>query len=134
MIAEEPRIYVKADGDSPKMHVGRIERDSQRQEALGNLDLFPGNVLFLSPYSANRLKMTSQDGGICVRAGVRFGEIFRALLKNWVKLDEIVTIEGVFEFNDESDDTSMSMKVHKFHLVLIAALDDALSEYTSEMH
>jgi len=133
MIAEEPRIYVKADGASAKMHVGRIESDSERQEALGNLDLFPGNVLFLSPFSANRLKMTAQDGGIRVRAGVRFGKVFQDLLKSWDKLDEIVTIKDIFEFNDESDDTSMSMKVHKFHLALIAALDDALSEYTSEM-
>ena len=86
--------------------------------------------------------MTASAEGIQRLEEIKFGQVnangtlreclFKKHLKFWGDSEEkYVTLKDVMNFIDGTDNTKMSLRVHKFHFVLIAAMDAALREYIS---
>ena len=148
MLMDEPRIWTPVDGVAPKMHISKLSNrysHSTYYQLLVNANLvdFPGNILFVSPFTSHRMSMTASGEGIQRLDDVKFGQInangslkdclFKTHLKSWDDNEQkYVTLKDVMNFNDGTDSTKMSLKVHKFHFVLIAAMDAALREYISD--
>jgi hypothetical protein len=147
MMMDEPRIWTPVDGVAPKMHISRLHRaELEYKRLLEKAELwdFPGNILFVSPFTAHRMSMTANPEGIQKVSGERFGAVFiqnrelreclfKTRLKSWGDdSEEYVTLKDVMEFNDDSTRQKMSLKVHKFHFVLIAAMDAAVRQHISE--
>jgi len=147
MLMDEPRIWTPVDGVAPKMHISRLHgAEREYKLLLEEADLwdFPGNILFVSPFTAHRMSMTANPEGIQKVSGERFGAVFsgnrelreclfKIRLESWGDdSEEYVTLKDVMEFNDDSSRQKMSLKVHKFHFMLIAAMDAAVREHISE--
>ena len=75
--------------------------------------------------------MTSSAGGLRISNGLSFHSKYRDALRNWDDQDDLLTIPAAITSNSEDDDMELSIKVYKFHLILMAALDDALTEHES---
>ena len=146
MLMDEPRIWTPVDGVAPKMHISKLNNRNSgtAYELLKNADLvdFPGNVLFVSPFTSHRMSMTASAEGIQRLEDIKFGQVnangtlreclFKKHLKSWGdKEEKYVSLKHVMNFIDGTDNTKMSLRVHKFHFVLIAAMDAALREYIS---
>ena len=88
--------------------------------------------------------MTASAEGIQRLEEIKFGQVssngrlknclFKSHLKEWGGSEErYVSLKHVMNFIEGTDSTKMSLRVHKFHFVLIAAMDAALREYISLM-
>jgi hypothetical protein len=133
MLADEPRINVTGNDQIRRTFIARRyqEQGSRTKELLDAADLrsFPGNILLLSPMTQNLHQNYSQDWGLKEnKNNPLWTEIENMLKKDrlWGSDDHLILHEVMI-----ASDQFLDLKIHKYHALLIAALDWALAEALS---
>ena len=130
MLADEPRLAVSSNAKIRRMFIARRypRKGESEYELIENAKLssFPGNVLLLSSFSQNLALNYGQQWGLKPTKGRTLGEFIRSMLRresDW-GVDEHILIRGCME----AEGQLLDLKVHKYHAIMIAALDHALEE------
>ena len=130
MLADEPRVSVSSDDRIRRMFIARRypRKGTPENEliAKANLSSFPGNVLLLSSFSQNLAQNYGQQWGLRENEDKPLRVIIEKLLKkesNWGP-DEYIILRGCMK----AEGCEIDLKVHKYHALMIAAMDYALEE------
>ncbi len=130
MLADEPRVSVTSDDRIRRMFIARRYPRKGTPEndliAKANLSSFPGNVLLLSSFSQNLAQNYGQQWGLKENEDKPLRGMIEKLLEketDWGP-DEYIFLRGCMK----AEGKALDLKVHKYHAVMIAALDFALEE------
>ena len=132
MLGDEPRINVTGDDQIRRTFIARrYQENDMRKELLDAADLrsFPGNILLLSPMTQNLHQNYSQDWGLKENKDKPLTiEIRKMLSKDrlWGSDDHLILRDVMV-----ASGQTLDLKIHKYHALLIAALDWALEEALS---
>ena len=133
MLADEPRINVtRSDQIRRPFLARRYQEEGAREKGLidaADLRSFPGNILLLSPMTQNLHRNYSQDWGLKENKDKPLTiEIRKMLSKDrlWGSDDHLILRDVMV-----ASDRTLDLKIHKYHALLIAALDEALEEVLS---
>ena len=135
LIAEEPLINIPND-TYEGMHKSRRNQShySTRYRLLNKMEDgvdFIGNILWLTPYTQHRSSMTAHEFGLKERMGHSIPNAVRALIENgqWGP-DDYIILRNVMQIGEENH---VSLRLHKYHAILMAAMDEALDEMEQEV-
>ena len=126
VLLDEPILHVR--GENVPLHPFRYRRRSGHLPA--DLQDFPGNVLLLSAFSQWRATREAENGGLVPskEPGRTISEVIGTLVASedaWGEQDSII-LRDVMSVGPTL--LPVSLRLHKFHAIMMAALESALDE------
>jgi hypothetical protein len=133
MLADEPRINVTGKDQIRRTFIAKRNQEAgQSKERIdeARLGSFPGNILLLSSFSQNLHRNYAQPWGLKENKDRPLSTEIRKMMKKdrlWGSDDHLI-LRNVMVASDRT----LDLKIHKYHSVLVAALDGALERVLSE--
>ena len=129
MISEEPTLNIPGDNVTKMHKARRNDRYSTNSVNLNRMETgldFVGNVLWLSPFSQHRMSMTAQEFGLRERVERNISDAVISLLQSneWGP-DNYIILRDVMQIGTNN---LLSIKIHKYHAIIMAAMDLALEK------
>ena len=129
LLADEPIVYPPGEVSTKMGNLRRYRKQNDKRIVLleeAKLDLFIGNLLFLSRFSTHRGTMYSDQYGLKERTEQTIDYKLNQLLNHkdaWGN-DETILLRDVMQIGPSN---YLSLRLHKYHAICIVALDQAFA-------
>jgi len=134
LLADEPIVSPPGEVSTKMGNLRRYRKLNDKRIGMlenAKLDLFIGNLLFLSRFSTHRGTMYSDPYGLKERTEQTIEYTLNQILKHkdaWGS-EETILLRDVMQIGPSN---YLSLRLHKYHAICIVALDQAFSSFEED--